>query len=115
MAIIGAQIAAKWYKPFEDDDAEYLIKPLNNTAYANVFIAHADMLTGNIDGDGLMIAFMHGVEDWKKVFMGKGESDGKEAPRTVASVEQLPRQHFFKVANRILDISSLGADELKNS
>lgn len=110
MAIIGAQIAGKWFKPFEDDDAEYLIRPLNNTDYATVFMVHSD-LVGTIDGEGLMIAFLHGVEDWKQVFT----EDGKEATRTVENINRMPRKHFYNVANEILDISRLGADEIKNS
>tara|TARA_Y100000310_G_scaffold343941_1_gene454060 strand:- start:5780 stop:6115 length:336 start_codon:yes stop_codon:yes gene_type:complete len=111
MAIIGTQIAAKWFKPFEDDDAEYFIQPLRNSVYADVILTHSDVVTGVVSGTGLLTAFIAGVKDWKQVF----NEDGKEAVLSATAVEMLDRKHFYKVANEVLDISFLGADEVKNS
>lgn len=109
MATVGTQLTPVWYKPFEDDDAEYKVAPLSNSVYMDVLSS----LTNNgmsISGAGLLMAFQAGVKDWKKVF----DDDGKESKLTRANIENLERRHFVNVANHVIDMSHLGLEEAKN-
>lgn len=110
-------LAPVWFVPESEKEIEeqyqtqFKIKPLTGSQYAEVM---APVLTAeNSEGfppKSIKAALRYGLLDWKNVLNDKNQP-AKFSPY---NVEKLPGEVLLAIAAEIVNLSSLGEEEIKN-
>lgn len=114
MITVHRRLDKHWLKLSEDDDTEFLVRPLNSPTMIDIRNEiDIDKETGNllISGAGVMAACRAGLVDWKGVVDEKGEP----LPFAPQHIEWLPVDQLKLLAVRILANARVTEDERKNS
>lgn len=113
MITVHRRLSTQWVKPNEEDDAEFLIRPLNSAEMVDVEneLRLNDDGAILISGKGLLAACRGAIQDWK----GVKDENGKDLPFAPKYIEWLPPDTLQLLTVRIYSASQLTDEERKNS
>lgn len=105
--------AIEWYTPeeFKDENPlpRFKLKPLEADVYTEVTMDY------KIDDDGNVLPSARAINKAIKEGLLSWENIGDDEKFTKANVKKLPPQIYVDVGARIIEISALSEEELKNS
>ena len=126
-------LVVEWYAPtdqrgvVEDSDApesetnpiievdrptRYRFKPLDGLQFAEIMTHGEHALDGSFVPThlGRVLTMRYALKDWENL-----EHKGKPDKFSMAAMSHMPGHHFIELANYIIEVSSPGGDDAKNS
>lgn len=107
-------LARQWWTPEafegEDEPPAFELQPLTQPQFLEVQ-QFFDVPNETISGPGLMFAVRNGLKGWRNIV----GDDGKDAVYTTRAVDRLPADWLALVGSKIVALSVLEDDEVKNS
>lgn len=107
-------LTKEWWTPEqfenEDDPPAFELLPLSGPQFLEVQ-QHFDVPNETVLGPGLMFAVRHGLKNWRNVV----DDEGNDATFTARVVDRLPPDWLALIGSKIIALSVLEPDEVKNS